>query len=183
MWNPEEIDNIEDAAISARSLNELLDLMYISLKKMNHLQTERLLGLALNISSDISFWIDEEEKRREKKNTIEIYRRRIAIAALERMKHKTGSNCVIVNMPDGDIHKIDFDEKSMLKLLMRFERQACSEYGISESTSFIRSTYMNSLDINGHTEYLTETGKLIVDELLGEVITWAKEKYFSGGIN
>lgn len=33
MWNPEEIDNIEDAAISARSLNELLDLMYISLKK------------------------------------------------------------------------------------------------------------------------------------------------------
>ncbi|MGG6116331.1 hypothetical protein ACQSFK_26135, partial [Salmonella enterica] len=23
----------------------------------------------------------------------------------------------------------------------------------------------------------------IVDELLGEVITWAKEKYFSGGIN
>ncbi|ENJ5586118.1 hypothetical protein [Salmonella enterica] len=118
-----------------------------------------------------------------KNNTIEIYRRRIAIAALERMKHKTGSNCVIVNMPDGDIHKIDFDEKSMLKLLMRFERQACSEYGISESTSFIRSTYMNSLDINGHTEYLTETGKLIVDELLGEAITWAKEKYFSGGIN
>lgn len=119
-----------------------------------------------------------------KNNTIEIYRRRIAIAALERMKHKTGSNCVIVNMPDGDIQKIDFDENSIMKLLMRFERQACSEYGISESTSFIRSTYMNSLDINGHTEYLTETGKLIVDELLGEVITWAKEKYFfSGGIN
>lgn len=117
-----------------------------------------------------------------KNNTIEIYRRRIAIAALERMKRKTGSNCVIVNMPDGDIQKIDFDEKSMLKLLMRFERQACSEYGISESTSFIRSTYMNSLDINGHTEYLTETGKLIVDELLGEVITWAKEKYFSGRV-
>lgn len=33
MWNPEENDNIEDAAISARSLNELLDLMYISFKK------------------------------------------------------------------------------------------------------------------------------------------------------
>ncbi|HDC1416710.1 TPA: hypothetical protein O7U53_000489 [Salmonella enterica] len=66
MWNPEENDNIEDAAISARSLNELLDLMYISFKKMNPLQTERLLGLALNISSDISVWMDEEEKRREK---------------------------------------------------------------------------------------------------------------------
>ncbi|MCH5495045.1 hypothetical protein L4B25_22265 [Salmonella enterica subsp. diarizonae serovar 16:z10:e,n,x,z15] len=99
------------------------------------------------------------------------------------MKHKTGSNCVIVNMPDDDIQKIDFDENSIMKLLMSFERQACSEYGISESTSFIRSTYMNSLDINGHTEYLTETGKLIVDELLGEVITWVKEKYINGGIN
>ncbi|EAA8369383.1 hypothetical protein BHM08_15165 [Salmonella enterica] len=66
MWNPEENDNIEDAAISARSLNELLDLMYISFERMNPLQIERLLGLALNISSDISTWMDEEEKRREK---------------------------------------------------------------------------------------------------------------------
>lgn len=68
MWNPVENDNIEDAATSARSLNELLDLMYISFKTMSPLQTERLLGLALNISSDISVWMDEEEKRREKQN-------------------------------------------------------------------------------------------------------------------
>ena len=68
MWNPEENDNIEDAAISARSLNELLDLMYISFKKMPPLQTVRLLGLALNISSGISVWMDEEEKRREKQH-------------------------------------------------------------------------------------------------------------------
>ncbi|EAA9300701.1 hypothetical protein BHZ80_13195 [Salmonella enterica] len=68
MWNPEKNDKIEDAAISTRSLNELLDLMYISFKKMNPLQTERLLGLALNISSDISVWMDEEEKRREKQH-------------------------------------------------------------------------------------------------------------------
>ncbi|EJA5114949.1 hypothetical protein MVA20_004589 [Salmonella enterica] len=134
----------------------------------------------LSISHQIflSGWM----KRRSavKNNTIEIYRRRIAIAALERMKRKTGSNSVIVNIPDGDIQRMDFDEKSMLKLLIRFESQACNEYGISESTPFIRSTYMNSLDINGHTEYLTETGKLIVDELLGEVITWVKEKYING---
>lgn len=58
MWNPKENDNIEDTALSARSLNELLDLMHISFKKMNPLQTERLLGLALNISSDISVWMD-----------------------------------------------------------------------------------------------------------------------------
>ncbi|WP_080179119.1 hypothetical protein [Salmonella enterica] len=68
MWNPEENDNIEDAVLSARSLNELLDLMHISFKKMSPLQTERLLGLALNISSDISVWMDEEEKRREKQH-------------------------------------------------------------------------------------------------------------------
>ncbi|EKC4606647.1 hypothetical protein OP127_005131 [Salmonella enterica] len=68
MWNPEENDNIEDAALSARSLNELLDLMHLCFEKMNPLQTERLLGLALNISSDISVWMDEEEKRREKQH-------------------------------------------------------------------------------------------------------------------
>ncbi|EIM6430599.1 hypothetical protein WCX52_004569 [Salmonella enterica] len=68
MWNPVENDNIEDAATSARNLNELLDLMYISFKTMSPLQTETLLGLALDISSDISVWMDEEEKRREKQH-------------------------------------------------------------------------------------------------------------------
>ncbi|EOY64679.1 hypothetical protein H253_5554 [Klebsiella pneumoniae KP-7] len=42
---------------------------------------------------------------------------------------------------------------------------------------------MNSLDINGHTEYLTETGKAIVDDIFSELIAHAKEKYISGGIN
>ncbi|EAA5641370.1 hypothetical protein G3143_004602 [Salmonella enterica subsp. enterica serovar Javiana] len=68
MWNPVENDNIEDAATSARNLNELLDLMYISFKTMSPLQTETLLGLALNISSDISVWMTAEEKRREKQH-------------------------------------------------------------------------------------------------------------------
>ncbi|EBR5511802.1 hypothetical protein B8133_26030 [Salmonella enterica] len=66
MWNPVEKDNIEDAATSARNLNELLDLMYISFKTMSPLQTKTLLGLALDISSDISVWMAAEEKRREK---------------------------------------------------------------------------------------------------------------------
>ncbi|ECV9759257.1 hypothetical protein AHY82_24650 [Salmonella enterica subsp. enterica serovar Montevideo] len=68
MWNPVENDNIEDAATSARNLNELLDLMYISFKTMSPLKTETLLGLALNISSDISIWMAAEEKRREKQH-------------------------------------------------------------------------------------------------------------------
>ncbi|EFU5158329.1 hypothetical protein HT816_003817 [Salmonella enterica] len=68
MWNPVQNDNIEDAATSARSLNELLDLMYISFKTMSPLKTETLLGLALNISSDISIWMAAEENRREKQH-------------------------------------------------------------------------------------------------------------------
>nr|DAP96301.1 MAG TPA: hypothetical protein [Caudoviricetes sp.] len=34
---------------------------------MNPPQTEALLGLALNIASNISIWIEAEEKRRENK--------------------------------------------------------------------------------------------------------------------
>ncbi|ENU2133162.1 hypothetical protein ACE60T_003450 [Salmonella enterica] len=66
MWDPETDDSIEDIANSARNLNELLDLMHLCFKKMNPLQTETLLGLALSISSDISVWMEAEEKRREK---------------------------------------------------------------------------------------------------------------------
>ncbi|MFG0814719.1 hypothetical protein [Raoultella sp. FYR_9] len=118
----------------------------------------------------------------ERQNVIDIYRRRIAIATLHRLKRKTGGYCLSVNMPDNDIQVIEINEESMLKLLQRFERQARNEYG-PEADVFIRKTYMNSLDINGHTEYLTETGKMIVDEIFSELIAHAKEKYVSGGIN
>ncbi|EGY9193192.1 hypothetical protein PF334_004032 [Salmonella enterica] len=117
-----------------------------------------------------------------KNNTIEIYRRRIAIAALERMKRKTGAYLLTVSMPDGDIQFINIDEASMLKLLQRFEKQARNEFA-AEAETFIRQTYMKSVDINGHTEYLTETGKMIVDEIFAELIKYAKEKYVCGGIN
>ncbi len=54
-------------------------------------------------------------------------------------------------MLDGDIQKIDFDENIAETVKLRFERQACIGMR-AESTSFIRSAYMNSLDINGHTD-------------------------------
>lgn len=66
MWDPETDDSIEDVANSARNLSELLGLMHLCFKKMNLPQVETLLGLALNISSDISVWMEAEEKRREK---------------------------------------------------------------------------------------------------------------------
>ncbi|EAM9428696.1 hypothetical protein BCN13_11870 [Salmonella enterica] len=117
-----------------------------------------------------------------KPDTIEIYRRRIAIAALNRMKRKTGGYCLSVNMPDDNIQIIEINEEAMLQLLQRFEKQARTEFE-AEAEAFIRQTYMKSVDINGHTEYLTETGKMIVDEIFAELIKHAKEKYICGGIN
>lgn len=117
-----------------------------------------------------------------KNNTIEIYRRRIAIAALNRMKRKAGAYRITVSMPDGDIQFIDIDEEAMLQLLQRFEKQARNEFA-AEAETFLRQTYMKSVDINGHTEYLTETGKMIVDEIFAELTKHAKEKYVCGGIN
>ncbi|AKL36679.1 hypothetical protein AB185_23500 [Klebsiella oxytoca] len=118
----------------------------------------------------------------ERLNVLEKYRRRIAIATLHRLKRKTGGYCLSVNMPDSNIQVIEINEESMRKLLQRFEKQVRAEFG-SESEGFLRKTYMNSLDINGHTEYLTETGKAIVDDIFSELIAHAKEKYISGEIN
>ncbi|ECR8691471.1 hypothetical protein F2E61_24495, partial [Salmonella enterica] len=85
-------------------------------------------------------------------NTIKIYRRRIAIAALNRMKRKTGSYRLTVSMPDDNIQFIDIDEKAMLQLLQLFEKQARNEFA-AEAETFLRQTYIKSVDINGHTEY------------------------------
>lgn len=114
-----------------------------------------------------------------KNSTTEIYRRRIAIAALHRMKRKTGGYCLVINLPNKEIETIALDEETFQKLLIRFEKQSASEFG-KESPEFIRKTYLNSLDINGHTEYLTETGKLIIDELLAELEAYARQQYKRG---
>lgn len=68
MWAPATDTCIEDAALSANNLNELLDLMHMSFERMNSLQCETLLGLALNLSAEVAIWLKEEEKRRENKS-------------------------------------------------------------------------------------------------------------------
>lgn len=68
MWNPATDTNIEDAAISMNNLLELLDLMYFNFNTMSSDQAKALTGLALNISSNVSIWMREEEKRREQAN-------------------------------------------------------------------------------------------------------------------
>lgn len=68
MWDPAKDTCIEEVLTQANNLNELLDLMHLCFKKMNPPQTEALLGLALNIASNISVWIEAEERRRENKS-------------------------------------------------------------------------------------------------------------------
>ncbi|EPS5421673.1 TPA: hypothetical protein NHV36_005515 [Klebsiella michiganensis] len=68
MWDPATDTCIEDAALSANNLNELLDLMHANYGRMNLPQCEALLGLALNLSAEVAIWLKEEEKRRENKS-------------------------------------------------------------------------------------------------------------------
>lgn len=68
MWDPATSTSIEEVVSETNSLYELLELMHLCFKRMNPPQTEALLGLALNIASNISIWMEAEEKRRENKS-------------------------------------------------------------------------------------------------------------------
>ena len=116
-------------------------------------------------------------------NIIDLYRRRIAHAALTRLKNKTSGNLLIVNLPNGAIETVGITESVMTQLLKRFELMAQGEFGNQKETeSFIKATYQNAIGINKNTEYLTESGKLIVDDLFKEITDYVKEKHLSGGV-
>lgn len=68
MLDPSEDKDIECAAMEIDNLTELLSLMNSSFKVMSKGQTETLLGLALNLSSNVFIWMKEDEKRREKQH-------------------------------------------------------------------------------------------------------------------
>lgn len=55
---------IETVRDTADNLYQLLDLMFSNLKNMSTEQTESLIGLSLELSSQVSSWADAEEKRR-----------------------------------------------------------------------------------------------------------------------
>lgn len=107
----------------------------------------------------------------------ETYRHRIATAALSRHHRKTGSNCIIVNTPNGGIKTIEFTVEFMEQLLRRFEMITRGEFGTTGGNDFIQEAYLGALDINRNGEHLTESGKLIIDELINEVIDYAKENH------
>lgn len=108
-------------------------------------------------------------------NLISTYRRRILKAALLRHQRKTGTTCVVITLPKGGIITLELTEIVMDGLLVRFEKIARKEHGSVEGDKAIRDLYRNAVDVNGHGEYLTESGKLLVDELVAELVEHAKK--------
>lgn len=110
------------------------------------------------------------------KNLINIYRRRILKAALLRHLRKTGSNCIIINQPKGEIKTIELTEILLDGLLSRFEKEAVSEFGNIEGVKAVRGIYSSAVDVNGRGEFLTESGKQLVDDLIAELVDFAKKQ-------
>lgn len=111
------------------------------------------------------------------------YRNRIKNAALAWMEKKTGGNLLIVNLPGGKIETVEITESFMYSLLLRFESLVRGEFGRTEGDKAINAAYDKAIEINKDSEYLTESGKFIIDDLLMEVVAYVKEKHASGGIN
>lgn len=108
-------------------------------------------------------------------SSILTYRRRILKAALLRHQHKTGSTCIVISLPKGGITTLELTEIVMDGLLVRFENIARKEHGSIDGDKAVRELYRNAVDVNGHGEYLTESGKLLVDELIAELVGHAKK--------
>ena len=109
-------------------------------------------------------------------NLINTYRRRILKAALLRHQRKTGSNCLVIKLNKGGINTVELTEILLDGLLRRFEKLALSEYGNIDGVKAIRGIYSNAVDVNGSGEFLTESGKVLIDDLIAELVEFAKKQ-------
>lgn len=109
-------------------------------------------------------------------NFINTYRRRILKAALVRHQRKTGSNCLVIKLNKGGIKTVELTEILLDGLLRKFERLAISEYGNVEGLNAVRGIYRSSVDVNGSGEFLTESGKQLIDELISELVEFVKQQ-------
>lgn len=114
-------------------------------------------------------------------NPLLTYRRRIVLATLRRHKAKTASDCLIIKTKNGKIKTVQLTEDLLDGLLARFELKALGEYSATEGIKMMKDIYYCSIDVNGSGEYLTEQGKMIVDELIGELTDFAREMLIAGG--
>ncbi|MFG0517320.1 hypothetical protein [Kluyvera intermedia] len=106
---------------------------------------------------------------------IETYRRRIIKSALHRHMRKTGSSCIVINQPKVEIKTIELTEILLDGLLGRFEKQAVNEFGNIEGVKAIRGIYSSVVDVNSRGEFLTESGKELIDDLIAELVDFAKK--------
>lgn len=109
-------------------------------------------------------------------NLITTYRRRILKAALLRHHRKTGSNLLVIKLNKGGISTIELTEILLDGLLRKFERLAICEYGNVEGMKAIKGIYSSSVDVNGSGEFLTESGKELIDELISELVEFVKKQ-------
>ena len=109
-------------------------------------------------------------------NLINTYRHRILKSALLRHQRKTGSTCIIINMPKSGINTVELTEILIDGLLRRFEKKLLSECGNIEGVKAIRGIYSSAVDVNGSGEFLTESGKELIDELISELVEFVKKQ-------
>lgn len=109
-------------------------------------------------------------------NLIKIYRRRILKSALLRHQRKIGSNFLVIKLNKGGINTVELTEILLDGLLRKFERLAISEYGNVEGLKAIKGIYSASIDVNGSGEFLTDSGKELIDDLISELVEFVKKQ-------
>ncbi|CAH1457838.1 Uncharacterised protein [Klebsiella quasipneumoniae] len=148
MWDPEKDTGIEEAVTQANNLNELLDLMHLCFRKMNSCQTEALIGLALNMSSDILPGL-AKRKSGVKINLIETRRRHLVRAKLDSMMRRTGSYFQIVELEDGTTLPVELDEDILTKALIKlFEAMIYDNHKREQAEHLIAEHYSNCMGVN-----------------------------------
>lgn len=114
---------------------------------------------------------------------IGIYRRRILKAALIRHQRKIGSTCIVISLPKDGITTLELTEIVIDGLLSRFEKLARGEYGSVNGDKAIIAIYKDAVDVNGYGEHLTESGKLLVNDSVAELMSHAKKAAAEAGSN
>lgn len=179
--------DIQCVTIKAEQLNFLMQTIFTHHKDFDCHQLDGVLGLAYDLAGEVYSWMEKEEKivqqNEEHKrrgnwmsNLITTYRRRILKAALLRHQRKTGSSLLVIKLNKGGISTIELTEILLDGLLRKFERLALGEYGNVEGVKALKGIYSNSVDVNGSGEFLTESGKELIDELISELVEFVKKQ-------
>ncbi|WP_208952424.1 hypothetical protein [Rahnella sp. ChDrAdgB13] len=109
---------------------------------------------------------------------IERYRNRQAAARYEAMIQRTGSNCVLVNLPDGAMATVEVTQQSLIEALKYFEGVAYGEYPRNEAEELLLKLYASNLSKHG--DKLTESGNEFMNDLIKQTVMMAKEQNIDG---